>query len=334
MFVEGADIPCIALEDAAAVHRTGPRINPVEGIADQHGAAIGDSEAARAGGVPGAAEHVFRGPVCEGGLDLQAVADAGGKILELESAGHRIAPGRGRMAGITAGRGVIGPVHFVRRGRDVRRSPGLVEPQIGDDVGRMIADLRIAEERAGGGAVVEFGAPEGAEERRRGVDDAGEVMGRSVFQRQRGRQPVIERGGIGQHRDADHVVRAAQEAGRDVGPVSYTHLDVYKRQEIFLVVGSRAVVAALPVRRVVDAAMDRGVDAHAAANADAGVGAGDGIEARAVRCADPDIVDRFDFYGQIGCKRADRGGESCCGAEHQALDLRIAHLRASSMAAS
>ncbi len=78
---------------------------------------------------------------------LQAVAVARREILELESTGHGITPGRVGLACAAVGRIVVGAVHLVGGRAEMQRTPGLVVPQVGNDIRNVITGLRVAQER-------------------------------------------------------------------------------------------------------------------------------------------------------------------------------------------
>jgi hypothetical protein len=56
---------------------------------------------------------------------------------------------------------------------------------------------------------------------------------------------------------------------------------------------------ARPGGLIVDAAVERGVDAQVTAELDAGVGAGDVPESSTIQGADPHVFDRFGLHGKI-----------------------------------
>src|SRR5262249_39164681 len=97
-----------------------------------------------------ATEDILGCAVAEGGFSLEAVASTGWQVLQFESAADRIAPSCVRMTGVSVGSSVIGAVQFVSRGTDVRRTPSLIDAQVADDIGNVIAKLSIALEVVGG----------------------------------------------------------------------------------------------------------------------------------------------------------------------------------------
>src|SRR5205823_4629967 len=65
-----------------------------------------------------------------------------------------------------------------------------------------------------------------------------------------------------------------------------------------------------PGRTTVGGAVERGVDAQITTQLDAGVGARDIEETRAIQGADPDVLDRFGLDGKIGSLRSTQGDET------------------------
>src|SRR5207237_70149 len=65
-----------------------------------------------------------------------------------------------------------------------------------------------------------------------------------------------------------------------------------------------------PGRSTIGGAVERGVDAQITTQLDAGVGARDIEETRAIQGADPDVLDRFGLDGKIGSLRSAQGAET------------------------
>ena len=90
-----------------------------------------------------------------------------------------------------------------------------------------------------------------------------------------------------------------------------------RRLPLFEVTGA----IAAPRRLVVDAAIERGIDAHIATDLDAGVGARDVEETGTIQGADPHVLDRFGLDGKISCLcPSTHGEETRRGAEDKALN--------------
>ncbi len=379
VLVEGADIPGVALLNAGAVG-----IDTIEDVAEGQTTVADFCQAAGTRRIPGPAEGVLGGAVGEGRFNLQAVAHAGRQVLQLESAGDGIAPGRFGMTGRAVGGRVVGAVHFVRGGGDMQRTPGLIEAQVADDIRNMVAGLRIALEGVGGGAVTGGRRSERAEQRagaaERSVHHTRRTVGLGVFERDRRRNAAAEFRRVRELRDTGRVERAREEAGRTDPRTRQRPLRIELRnrltegeaceldeQEVVLdktardilaalqiveqdarvgaddtvfglragideqvqafaigeeiaVVGVRTAGAALIERHAVRGTVERGSDTDRAADADAGIGARNIIEARAVKRAHLHILDRLRLDGKISRVRTGQRDETRRGAEHSALN--------------
>src|SRR5258708_40099543 len=120
-----------------------------EGDGGAGGGRTGWGEPASPGGIDSAAEDIFGCAVGEAGFSLQAVARAGGQVLQLERAGDRVAIRRTWVTRVAVGGGVIIGMHLVSRGSEMQRTPGLVEAEVADHVRNMIAGDRVAGEAGG-----------------------------------------------------------------------------------------------------------------------------------------------------------------------------------------
>ena len=67
---------------------------------------------------------------------------------------------------------------------------------------------------------------------------------------------------------------------------------------------------AVPRRLIVDAAVERGVDAQITTQLDAGVGARNVEETGTIQGADPHVLDRFGLDGKISCLRPAHGDQT------------------------
>ena len=138
---------------------------------------------------------------------------AGRQVLDLQRRHHRAAP---LGLGVTADFGqvvrhaagaqrVVRTVDFMRRGRNLEQTPGLIDPDPADDVGRMRAGIgvrsgAVGADRAGDAQIVDGGAiPHGR-----------------IVETDRGRYAVAELGGVLDVVDAGVGIVAAEQARGDV----------------------------------------------------------------------------------------------------------------------
>src|SRR6185369_14620982 len=92
-------------------------------------------------------------------------------------------------------------------------------------------------------------------------------------------------------------------------------------EEVIAVAIALALVAGITRLTVgAGAGVERGVDAQITTQLDAGVGARDVEETRAIQGADPDVLDRFGLDGKIGSLCSAQGDETRRRAENKALD--------------
>ena len=88
---------------------------------------------------------------------------------------------------------VIGAAGVVQRNADAGIAPGLIDAQVGDDVGHPETEVAVIDRKG----VVIGHRTVGSEEARRGRIEGEGLVRRCVFERERGGEAVAELGGIG-----------------------------------------------------------------------------------------------------------------------------------------
>ena len=158
-------------------------------------------------------DHVLGGALGIGRIDLDVVARAGRDVLDLQRRHHRAAP---LGFGVTADFGqvvrdsagvqrVVGPADLMRRGRHLEQTPGLIDPDPADDVGRMRAGIGV---RSGAVGADRTGDAQ--------IVDSGAIPDGRIVETDRGRYAVAELGGVLDVVDAGVGVVAAEQARADV----------------------------------------------------------------------------------------------------------------------
>src|SRR5262249_32778086 len=129
---------------AATESETERGVNPVSGLAEAD-ALIRRTAAAKHREVRRSArggDHVLRVTLGVAHVHLDVVAWAGRQILDLQCVHHRTAPLFGWVTGdfrqvvrhTARAQDVVGRIHFVRRGRNLEQTPGLVDADVADNV--------------------------------------------------------------------------------------------------------------------------------------------------------------------------------------------------------
>ena len=210
MIERAADAPGRRQGDAAGAACAG-HIDAIGGRTEADAlvaeAAVTEHRKARRGAAGG--DHLLGGALGIGDVELDVVARAGRQVLDLQRSHHRAAPlgfgvtaDFGQVVRDGAGRQrVVRTADFMRRGRDLEETPGLIDPDSADDVGSMRAGIgvrsgAVGADRAGDAQIVDGGAiPDGR-----------------VVETDRGRYAVAELGGVLDVVDAGVGVVAAEQA--------------------------------------------------------------------------------------------------------------------------